>query len=378
MDVATLDRIVEILKRDHLAFRSKHNYDEKLPYLRVSEAEFDKKVELLKRKLPKLTNRVDVKREMCALFACLGDAHTMFVYSRRQRMDIEFLHCKDAIYLKMVDSKYKDLLLHRVDEIEGYNIQTLLNKAKKIIPFETKEWFNHFSAVCLSDPHFLAMLGIDVKATLRVKLDNQEFNFPLKSESVAMPPALGHQSWYDVSTQEGITVIRYTKCRADLPNWEKFCKDVKNIAPSSAVIVDLRDNEGGNSRVFTENVAKVLKEKHCVGCALVNNGVFSSGGLAVKDLRKLGFKLIGENMAQPMDNYFPGETPQEDKFKFAYNVDEYSFTVTNALMNLRVKPTDTNKPDIKVANTIEALRAGHDLVLERAVEYLNKTQLRDR
>lgn len=361
-----LEIITSMLKQNHPAFLGEHQYEEKLPYLKLSEAEFDKKVEYLKDRISSY-NDTQVNCALCSLFASLGDSHTMFFYPRSKPLDVGFIKCDRGVYLSKVDKDFEDKLLSRVISIGGQDIEHLISKAYKLIPSETKEWSQYRAVKLLSDPEFLALLGVKAGDTISIKFadDTTEYSFPTKSNSVSMPKPLGNRYFYDVKNLNNIPIIRYGICKEGFGNWDNFLADVNVIKQGSNVVVDLRSNDGGDSAVFDKNIAAVLREKHCSGVALVDNGTFASGICAALSLKELGFKLVGENMAQPLITY--GST------MFFENVcGKYSFKVTTELYNLKdafnLPDNTTNRPDELVSHTVLALQEGRDLMLDRAVE----------
>ena len=358
MTTHELYKIVAILKQNHPAFVNKHKYTERLAYLRLSEEQFDKKVDVLLTKIDGY-NENQVNRAMCSLFASLGDAHTMFLYPRQKPLSVGFITCQDEIYLSKVDKSFANKLLLPVTSVDGCDIKKLLQKAKKLISAESKEWKNYFTLKSLSDPAFLAMLGIEIKDCVKVGICNKEYTLPAYSENIAMPTPLGHRFFYDVS-KDDVPIIRYSICRAGLPNWDKFYSDLKALS-SKYVIVDLRGNDGGDSAIFSEFILPILKEKQCRGVALVDNGTFSSGILAALQLEQFGFTLVGEKIGQPLLNY--GQPVLLDIGN------RYFFRVCTQLNNLYEWyniPNSIRLPKVRVSHTIEALRNNTDLMVQQA------------
>ncbi len=360
-----LDSIVHFLKQNHPAFLSRHHYESKLPYLKISEAEFDKKVNYLKDRISAYSD-TQVNCAMCNLFASLGDAHTSFLYPRQKPIDIGFIKCGNGVYLSKVDKDFEDKLLSRVISIDGQDIEHLQNKGYALISSETKEWTNYSTIKNLSDPGFLAMLGVRVGENIAIKFadDDKVYDIPTKSASVSMPAPLGHRYFYEVTYKDDIPIIRYEICKSKYPNWDKFISDLNSIRPNSHIVVDLRGNDGGDTDVFDDNIINVIKEKNLSGVALVDSGTFSSGLLAALNLKELGFTWVGEKLPQSMINY--GGAMFFENFQGKYN-----FKVTTELYNLKKAfnlPNQTNRPDEPVCHTIKALQEGRDLMLERAIE----------
>lgn len=148
--------------------------------------------------------------------------------------------------------------------------------------------------------------------------------------------------------------------------------DFNNI---SKIIIDLRGNIGGNSRLNKPFIDFLSEYKDKKLIVLTDYRVFSSGMLALYDLIKLGCITIGEGIGTSFNSYGDQVWLDIGKYRFAI-----STCYLNPVMNLRISNKDeinkvssevfkpvVFKPDYYVETTKEDFINDYDRVLEFAL-----------
>ena len=132
---------------------------------------------------------------------------------------------------------------------------------------------------------------------------------------------------------------------------KKDIKDIKRILNTNNitdVLLDLRGNTGGNSTLI-KPLIKFLKHSKLNLTTLVDRYVFSSGRFAVIDMKKIGSKIVGEEIGTPINcfGYTSGNdiTPNTNlKFNFA-KVYWYQDIKTNTMKGIYTKKKLHKKSD---------------------------------
>ena len=373
MTPKNVDKVVEIVKRYHPAFLAEHDYNSKLPYLDVSEAEYDNFVEEYKKSLPIESTRADNYALVAKLLVPLGDAHTNVFWNASLPIIKEI---EGKIYLVGVGSDVPKDQRHnywfkQVLTIDGVPIDKLISKAKKLIPTETPERRNFAAVRNFSSLLFLQALGLATKDKIEFMLEgNEKYLLPISALSAGMPnivvpPILAKPLYYDLSFADDILVITYTKCyRAAEDFWNEFRDELKNcLAKTSSVIVDLRGNSGGYSSGFVNKIVPLIKSKQ--GCVLIDNGVFSAGCWTALALKKCGYIFVGETMAQPLARCGDNNSCSVMNGEVRFGV---STKYWDLYKEFNLPQSVTSKPDVTVTPKIEELKNGRDVMLEKAIE----------
>lgn len=149
---------------------------------------------------------------------------------------------------------------------------------------------------------------------------------------------------YSYEIVNDCVVIHYNSCR-DKDKMEELIKKISKIQVDK-YIIDLRYNGGGDSSIIRPLI-EFLKGKKVV--ALINEYVFSSGRMALVELKKIGAYVIGTNISTSLNAF--GNNPSEYKIDgtelivkrssnyFLYDSDYNceSFSKNNFLSTLKIK-----------------------------------------
>jgi len=174
---------------------------------------------------------------------------------------------------------------------------------------------------------------------------------------------LNIKSNYFVENKEQSLYFKYSRCKED-ENYpfSKLFKDLENSLnfKPKKIIVDLRNNQGGNSSLF-DPISQIIsnyikKDKPQVFC-LINRRVFSSGVLNTHEMKyKLGALLVGQPTGQGVNHYGEVKT-----FKLPNTKIEVQYS--SKFFKLIDDDSTTIKPDVLIEPTIDDYMTGKDPVL---------------
>jgi hypothetical protein len=176
--------------------------------------------------------------------------------------------------------------------------------------------------------------------------------------------------WYRYLRDEGVIVFQYNRCAEDedrpfAPFVEDLFAAVEREHPRR-LIIDLRNNTGGNSSLFTNEVMPRLRRSSLAGphaiVALIEPRVFSSGIFAVAELRRdTRAVLVGEATGEGPDHYGYPRTFTLPSTKLTLRYSRSFFRLVDGAH------TGPIEPDFPVATTGAVHFAGKDPVLAAAI-----------
>jgi hypothetical protein len=174
---------------------------------------------------------------------------------------------------------------------------------------------------------------------------------------------------YEMLPSAQALYVRYNRC-ADDPQqpFAAFVQDMFAVAdradpPLDRVIVDVRNNGGGDSRII-KPLLDGLRARKALSApgrlyVLIGPSTFSSALMNALDLKQMGAILVGDEPGEKLRSYGevrPLTLPHTGVF------------VQYSTKHFTLGDTDTLKPDIQVGRSIAETLAGSDPVLERALK----------
>lgn len=294
------------------AIRKKHP----APYTNIAKADFDAQAEALARNWNELEAQGEASFALCRFAASLGDEHT-------QAMDTTWYNVRTPYYAMAVEGQYvlvqgqecvKPYLGWTFAAIGGMPISEIEAALLPYISAETDGWRRVKTAQQLSYVAMLKEIGAtDSMDMLDVTLKNPESGEERAvtletlteyaySTSTRMPLAdtlLQGGTYRANLLEDGTLFIQYNQCDNDeempMKDFAAALKEQISTAPEK-VIVDLRHNGGGDSRVI-EPLTKLLetyKKRGSQLYVLIGGETFSSAVMNAEDLREIGAVLVGE------------------------------------------------------------------------------------
>lgn len=364
---------------------------EKLPqkhknlFFHITKENFNKEMDLLLGKVEKYSD-IELKGELARVINLVNDSHTSIDISGNLMYPLGFFQFEDDIYLTNSSLEYRALWGEKLLAINGYSIKEL---KKMLEPYVSKDneaiSKNQFSNLlnCF-EPLQIAGVAKEEEVTYtfeaspekaikikpfkreelqNIKLLNQEAEalnkFPLPKQKQDM-------YWYEYIEDKKTMYVKYNSCSniKEYP-FSQFTKDVFEMVDSKKaekLVVDFRDNGGGNSLVFRPFL-KEIKKRETLNkkenlYVVVGRRTFSSAILNAMDLRKgTNATLIGEPTGGKPNHF--GEV----KILQLSNVNISTYYSSNYFKTTK-DDTDSLYPDAEVPLKASSFFSGKDDVLE--------------
>lgn len=342
--------------------------------------------------LPDLKTEIRIRK----LIADVGDSHTALSINEKKLFPLTFIHVREGTFLGMAREEDSELIGMKLVSINDMPVERLREEIAGIIPHENEAqvWNNY--------PGYLAMSRI-LKGLGLVREDSAMFTFqdsdgtlytrefhevpvdgsftwrkllgdivPLPEDEKEVPLYLRNRRasyWMEYLPEEELLYLQYNQCRRDpeLPMKEFHTLFEGYLAQKSIrkVVIDLRFNGGGDSRVF-QPIIKTLAEARKNGAdyalyTVIGRSTFSSAILNAIDLKqKAGAVYVGEPTGGRPNHY--GEV----KFlELPYSGLRLSYSTK--YFNTYEPDTDTLEPDIEVLWSFEDIISMKDSVMERII-----------
>jgi hypothetical protein len=216
--------------------------------------------------------------EIARIVAAIGDAHTSVALPRHNRLPLECYWFQEGIFITSILPKYQDLLHHKVMEIEGMPVDSVIERLSKIISHENRS----FLMSQLPDYLICAdiLFGLDIVdniKSVKITLENHS-----NEQRDVIIPTIKYEDWQSAALHEKavsseelplyrknrdkyfwsefdpekeLLYINYNNCK-DMPtstvNYfsHQLIKDIKGNPNIQNLVIDLRNNGGGNSELF--------------------------------------------------------------------------------------------------------------------------------
>jgi len=240
------------------------------------------------------------------------DSHTRMWFQDNITFPIKFKFENNDIYVIHITDDLDNVVGGKLISINGISIKKIVKELEQIICYSTNEYLQEMIVSYITQINILKSLpSIDTdidKVNYQIE-HNGTINEIIFYEKEGYSDCIDNKPdncSYEII--DNIVVIHYSSCR----NRQKMNELVENLKKEilnkgiQRYIVDIRDNHGGDSSII-DPLIDFLTDKHTV--ALVNEKVFSSGMMAMMELKRIGSYIIGTNIGTSL-NYF-GETPDK-------------------------------------------------------------------
>lgn len=250
-----------------------------------------------------------------------SDSHTMIHKDDNTRFPIRFKVVNNNVYIdRCFDKK---MLRKKIKKINGININEIITEIANCTSYGTNGWLlSNIEGKLCSKNDLLSLPCMNSKDSKIVfELENDEkisFDINEKYDSETIYPKKEIEQY---SVIDNMLVFKYPSCKE---NYKPDINKIEEIITENNIekfVLDLRDNSGGDSNVI-EPLIKYLSNKNLELFTLVDRGVFSSGRFAAIDMKRIGSKIVGEEIGTPINcfGYVSGNgiTPNSNiHFNFA-------------------------------------------------------------
>jgi hypothetical protein len=343
--------------------------------------------------VPRLTNG-QVIAGMARLVAMLHDDETRLLLPPSPVYPFAARWVGAGLYLIAVPAAQRQLLGAQLTGIDGHPIGQVLARLRAEIDYQdpglARAWEVNWDNVDASEPGYLnnadllSWLGVTRSATVAsftVRTASGLRSVSLRSvaiggqaPAIAYVPAplyMRHQNepyWLEVLARQRAVYLKYNHCLAN-DGFQKLAARAIAVLqqhPGYRLIVDLRDNGGGDSAPFGALIADIVHDP-AVNVrgrifGLVNGFTDSSATVDAYHLQsRTNALLVGQQVADPIDEF--GNNNGLLRLPYYGMVVQYTTAVINPR---RVR---FGIPSIVVAPTVRDLLTGTDPVLAAALDY---------
>jgi hypothetical protein len=355
----------------------------------ISNAAFMEEVLRIDRRIDSLDDD-KIRLEFMRLVALIGDAHTSFdspVISFSPSLPLRLSWFKDDLYVIETTEPYRRALAAKVVKIGDMTTDSVFSLMKLIISHENLSWVRKQSLEFLSNPKILYGLTVisDANKASFTLQDSLGSIFELKPNSCARLDSNAlikattatllyrtraqEKQWYKYLEESKTIYFKYNLCFS-LIDFPSFCRDLWRFADSVSaerIIVDLRDNPGGNSAQFS-SFLKGIRERSSWReygrlFIITNCGTFSSAILNAADLRQESEAIVvGEEPGGLLNAY--GDVRR-------FHLPNSDGIVTYSTQYFDLMPEDQKRliPDIIIGPTIEDYLYGRDPILDTILAF---------
>jgi C-terminal processing protease CtpA/Prc len=307
-------------------------------FFQLEEEEYRRRLRQLEEQLPRLSE-AEVEIELRRLLSDVGDSHTDLMPRMEQVYPLRFTRFQEGMFLRQADTAYAEMVGMELTAVDGTPLTEVRRRIAEIVPNENEMQLWIKVSMYLSLPYYLKALGIVEGETASFALRDGEGNrhvmkvraitrsagidwhrylggeLPIPQDPADIPLYMkGQGTVYRMEYRESerLLYIQYNSCREmeDYP-FETFTEDVVQrieSVPVEKLVVDLRFNGGGDSRVFRP-LLQELERDYKGGrdydlFAVIGRDTYSSAILNAVDLKKkAGAVLVGEPTAGKPNHY---------------------------------------------------------------------------
>lgn len=326
------------------------------------------------------------------MIAMLHDDETMVGFPPGPVLPLDAQWIDGGLYLLAVPQADRDLLGGRLLAVDGHPIGQVLARAGSTVDAENPQLLSNTETGALDDLGLLHSLGLTASANsvvltvttrtgarVQVRVNATGPGFVTWPDFLAdQEPGLAHVPlplyrrdatrpyWLQIMPARHAVYLRYNRCLPDSGFQQLVAQALPllHTHPNYRLIVDLRDNLGGDSTPFQALITDLRADPslrvpgRVIG--LVNQFTDSSATADAQSLHQSGAVLIGQPPADPLD-----EWGNEQTFRLPRS--GLLIQYTTAMINM--SGTRWGMPDVTVEPTLAQILAGDDPVLTTALDY---------
>ncbi len=358
----------------------------------VSRAAWDSAASRLEAAVPRLTDG-QLLVGLARLVAMLHDDETYLQFPAEPFFPLDAQWFGGGLYLLTVPAVDRALLGAQVLAVDGRPIAQVMDRIGSVIDYQDPGHLDAAETGVLDDASVLYWLGITRSATsaeftVRTTAGRQQtvlfqagpvagnigqpdllFSFVSGVAHVPLPLYLHDAAapyWIDVLASQHAVYLKYNQCPGTTGFQQLAAQAVTmlNRNPSYRLIVDLRDNFGGDTGPFGSllNDIKAYPQLDRPGriIGLVNQFTYSAARDDVVALQQAHVLLMGVPPEDPIDEYGDDQ---------AFQLPDSDITIVYASGVVNANRVAEGTPDIVIAPTLRQVLGGQDPVLAAALGY---------
>jgi hypothetical protein len=319
--------------------------------------------------------------------ALIADEHTNVTYRESNVFPLGCFWFDEGIIITKTDMEHQDLLFSRIIAIDGHPIKQVMDSLATLSPNPNPGFLHINSTGFIGSPVILNGLHlINTKDSIRVSLvktnndtatvvfhpkNIRHINFTkYRPHDIALRYSHHPPFWYMIDTVHKLVYFQYMRS-SDNPQFPmaKLCDTLFRNAAAAGIkkiVIDFRDNSGGDSRVLTPFIEQLRKSTFNTSggiYVLTGRNTFASSLTNVLEMKKsMPVITIGESTGGSV-NYF-GEA---NSFSLPYT----RLTITYSTKHFTSDPTKNGPllPDVTINEKLSDFLNGTDSVLDYIIAH---------
>ncbi|NLY54881.1 MAG: peptidase S41 [Firmicutes bacterium] len=352
-------------------------------FFKLDQAQFTQMATALKTDLPSLSTDQILTR-LAQLVAAVGDSHTSISLPIFSVYPLAFYVFADGIYLLQADPQYAAALHCRLTKVGDQEIDEVIAHLSTVIPHENQAQLSTMLPQYLVVPSILTGLAIIEDPAIAqftfVDENKREFTLPVQAVDLGtglnlmgkvtyQPFYLKHPDriyWWEYLPEHQAVYVNYSSCR-DIEGYpvRRFTAEILDLIdqnPVEKLIVDLRNNAGGNSGLLDPFINAVAKNEELNQpgkiYVIIGRRTFSSAILnALSFKNKTHAVLVGEPTGGKPNHY--GEvkifTLPNSGLRVSYSTKYFKNSAVD---------TDSLLPDLEAILSLADYEAGRDPAMD--------------
>lgn len=296
-------------------------------FFQLPRSEFAAMIRDLSDRAPELS-AAEFDLELRAILAAVGDAHTIMSYPFDPLFPVAFYQFQEGIYCMGAVPEYAEALSAQLVAVDGASLERVSAMAREITPHDNDSQIAMMVPMYLMMPEILHGTGL-IQSARRAEFTFRDeqgttFTVPVAAASrqragdivslkdrlreIGAPQPLSRRNndrayWHTFDSDRALMYVQYNVCRDDPQRpMDAFAATVLDRIDTSDpehVVVDLRRNSGGDSRVL-QPLIDGLVTRHRRGAAyelsvIIGRDTFSSAVLnAIALKQEAGAIFVGE------------------------------------------------------------------------------------
>ncbi len=301
-------------------------------FFKISKEEFRTMAVHFKKSLPQL-NEDEFQVELSRLISAIGDSHTSLLPRITHAFPLMLYWFEDGIYVINTLPEHKEILYGRITKVHHKPIKEVVKAFSEIIPHENKAQLkSSIPQILASAQHLHGLKIIPDRDNMQLTVKNKQKE-KVTVEMKALPFIGAFKGIVDMSDSEGWPLYRkksgqfywftyledkktvyfkYNSCRNKTKEpFSEFSKRLLAVIrdnPVEKLVIDLRNNRGGDSGIMNPFIKelskndKVNRKGHLF--VIIGRQTFSSAILNAIDLKKKTEAiLVGEPTGGKPNHY---------------------------------------------------------------------------
>lgn len=368
-------------------------------FFKLSKDKYEERLADLKENIPVMEDR-QIIYELAKLINDAGDSHTQVRLNENKVFPLKFFIFPDGVYLTDSTPEYAGYIGMRLKSINNIPLEKIADRLAPITPHDNDMVFLNTMGAYYSLPQYLTLAGVFDSSDFSASLDSEAINRAVftfedgtgltadlsvvaaeEAEQSYSQTAEGEKRlplfmqkndlpyWYTYLEEEKAVYVKYNMCHEDEAySMEQFSKDVFQCYAEQQgqyLIIDLRDNGGGNSEVFRPFFDQLKKrpdiDREDNLFVIIGRKTFSSAVLNGMEFRnRTNGTLVGEPSGGQPNHY--GEV------KYLYLANAH-LNISYSVKYFRNTKEDVDAiyPDIMVKPSHEDFFKGEDSFLKAAL-----------